>query len=97
MHPKYEGFENEDLFKKILRTKFSNIEFLDFAKFPALNSDFGDFEHLNYRGADKFSKWFNGLINAGLMNRSNKQQLINEKIENYRHELAVDQIARQIF
>jgi hypothetical protein len=87
LHPKYEGFNNERIFEEILNSNFSAIEFLDFANFPLLNSDFGDLEHLNYRGAKKFSIWFNELVNDGLMSRPDKQQVINEKIENYRQGL----------
>jgi hypothetical protein len=52
--------------------------FLDFADFPILNSEFGDLEHLNYRGAAKFSIWFNKLIESGLLQEPNKQLLINK-------------------
>ena len=65
----------------ILSTRFADIEFLDFAKYPLQNSEFGDFDHLNYRGARKFSIWFNQLIDDGLLERTDKQSFINERIE----------------
>jgi hypothetical protein len=89
LHPKYMGFMTEDIFKGIINTKFRDVEFLDFARFPGLNSDFGDFEHLNYRGAKKFSIWFNNLIKDGLMNQPEKQELINEKIKEYASRLTI--------
>lgn len=80
MHKKYLAFNNEELFQKILTTKFKNIEFLDFKNYPLLDSEFSDLDHLNYRGAKKFSIWFNSLLEKGLLNHKN-QEFINLEME----------------
>jgi hypothetical protein len=80
IHTKSLGVKYESTFKNILLTQFSNTEFLDFKDFPLLNSDFGDFEHLNFRGAIKFSSWFDNLMENGLLQKTNKQSFINDKI-----------------
>lgn len=80
MHPKYSGRLNEPLFKNILKTRFDSVEFLDFKDYPITNAEFGDLEHLNYKGARRFSIWFNQLLNQGLLNQPNKQQFIDEKM-----------------
>lgn len=88
LHEKYTGFQNEQIFQDILNTKFSNIEFLDFSHFPLSNSEFGDLEHVNHKGATIFSNWFAGLLEKGLLEKFNKQSFINEEIkarENLEH------------
>jgi hypothetical protein len=65
---------------RIRKEKFSNIDFLDFNKFPLNDEDFADFGHLNYKGATKFSKWFNTMVNSGLLLNKNKQVLIDQSL-----------------
>jgi hypothetical protein len=81
LHNKCEEYMSEYYFDQFRLLHYSNEEFLDFSKFPLLNSEFADLEHLNYRGARKFSFWFNQLIKQGLLNHNNKQQIINQKIK----------------
>jgi hypothetical protein len=81
LHQKYSALSYENEFQKILKTKYNNIEFLDFKDFPLENSEFGDLEHLNYKGARKFSLFFNQLLDLNILNYTNKQELINEEIE----------------
>ena len=71
---------NEEKFQRIRKLKFKNIEFLDFSKFPLNNNDVVDLEHLNFRGARKFSIWFNNINKMGLLEKSNKQEFINKQI-----------------
>ena len=77
MHPASPELKNEKLYLQILQTHFSEIEFLDFKNFPLLASEFGDLEHLNYRGAKRFSYWFNNLLRQGLLEKAGKQQFID--------------------
>ncbi|WP_420316467.1 hypothetical protein [Ekhidna sp.] len=60
----------------------ASIEYLDFKDFPLLNSDFGDLEHLNHRGARKFSHFFNILLEEGLLEQDDKQGFIHSSIRN---------------
>lgn len=64
LHSKHAGFKAESLYQQILRERFSATEFLDFAHFPLSNDDFADFEHLNTRGAAKFSSYFNDFLKS---------------------------------
>ena len=64
----------------MLKSKFSDTEFLDFSQFQLLNSEFGDLAHLNHKGATKFSIWFNNLLNNGLLEKDNKQKFIDNEM-----------------
>lgn len=80
LHKRYPGLGNEAEYEKILHNEFAGVEYLDFKAFPLPDTDFVDLEHLNFRGARKFSAWFNQLLKEGLLEKENKQQFINEKM-----------------
>ncbi len=61
-HKYYTGRNNEEIFQKIVHEKFANTAFLDFNDYPLADNEFGDLEHLNYLGAEKFSTYFNSFI-----------------------------------
>ena len=46
----------------IRKKEFASIPFLDFNKFELNKEDYADLEHLNFKGANKFSKWFDNLL-----------------------------------
>lgn len=79
-HRSYEYLANEQEFLKIKAAMFSSVEFLDFNKFPVADDGFADFGHLNYKGALKFSEWFNTMLSSGLLSAGKKQFLINQRI-----------------
>ncbi|MEO7982899.1 MAG: hypothetical protein ABI688_02335 [Bacteroidota bacterium] len=81
LHPEFEELRNENFFQQIRGTRFGDIEFLDFKDFPLLNTDYANLEHLNFRGARKFSIFFNDLLQKGLMNKVNKQEFINSEMK----------------
>jgi len=74
----YSGRNNELKFKEILKTNFKNVEFLDFNNFRLNNSEFADSQHLNYKGAKKFSLYFDKLLKKGLLNSHNKKLFIQK-------------------
>ena len=80
LHHEYTGISNEKPFQRILKSNFKNVTFFDFKDFPLLDEDFGDFDHLNYKGAKKFSTFFNDLLQKGLLTKSNKQQFIYQQM-----------------
>lgn len=65
-HTKSQDLINNHIYNKILQTRFSSIQFLDFNEFPLENDEFMDFEHLNSKGAAKFSKWFDTFLKNNL-------------------------------
>lgn len=79
-HRNFSYLKNEISFIKIKKTKFHEIEFLDFNNFPLTNDKFGDFGHLNHKGAKTFSIFFNSLIEDGLLMENDKQVYINKKM-----------------
>jgi len=79
-HKKYLGKGNESQFQEILKSRFSNVDFLDFNDFPLKDEDYGDMEHLNYKGARKFSKFFNELLTKGVLENKETQSVINQKM-----------------
>ncbi|WP_460219704.1 hypothetical protein [Psychroserpens sp. MEBiC05023] len=62
-HSKFIGRKYEVLFQKYREKHFKDIVFLDFKDFILEDSEYGDLQHLNYKGALKFSKWFENQIN----------------------------------
>ena len=72
---------NENKFAEILKTKYIKQTFLDFKDFPLLNDEYRDLDHLNYKGARKFSIFFNDLLKNGLLEKTNKQQFINQEMK----------------
>jgi hypothetical protein len=49
---------NENLFMKVYDSLFRDVKFMDYVNFPLENNEYGNLEHLNYRGARKFSEFF---------------------------------------
>ena len=88
-HEKYAGFSNENTYQEIRNNLFSSIEYLDFSKFPLNNSEYGDLEHLNYKGAKEFSIWFNNLLKKNILNKENKQSMIDEEIKARTHNIGL--------
>ena len=72
--------ENEAFFLKTIKERYGDIEFLDFEKFQLKNIEFGDFGHLNYKGARKYSLFFDQILKKGLLDIDNKQEFINKEI-----------------
>jgi len=71
-HKQYIGNAYESIFQQIKKERYGNIEFLDFKDFPLHNDEFGDLQHLNYKGARKFSSWFNKNIIDSLKQTTNE-------------------------
>ena len=69
LNPKYPGYYNESELKHLLQTRYSTIQFLDFAKFPLEYADYFDLEHLNFNGSKKFSLWFETFKNTELQKK----------------------------
>ena len=83
LHKSYFGRKNERKYHKIRQQFFNNIEYLDFNSFPIQDNEFRDLEHLNYKGAKKFSIWFDSLLKDSLLNVREKQKFINAKIKRF--------------
>lgn len=73
LHADYLGFSNELAFKDMLKNRFPNTQFFDFSQFPLNNHDFADPEHLNSKGARKFSLYFNNIISNYLLETKNNE------------------------
>ncbi len=80
LHPKHNGYKNEQLFHEIRSSKFSGINFMDFSKFPLKDYEFADPQHLNHKGATLFSSWFSDLIKNGILTQENAQKVIDDEI-----------------
>lgn len=84
-HKKYLGYSNEQEYLEILKTRYTDTEYMDFSDFPLSNSMYGDLEHLNHKGAKVFSQWFSNLIDDGLLEKENKQDYINKRMKAEMH------------
>lgn len=80
IHKRSLALQNEALFQWVRNNRYAAIEFLDFSQFPLSNSEFGDLDHLNYKGARRFSQWFASALGNGLLQKADKQQFIDEQI-----------------
>ena len=74
--------------REILVNNFGDVEVLDFKDYPLPNSCYGDFTHLNYRGAANFSTFFDRLLKGNILGKKGKQLFIDEKIKSAREDLA---------
>jgi hypothetical protein len=86
LHTSY-ALDNEAVFQNIIKTRYKEIDFLDFSKFPLTDDEFGDAIHLNHKGAKKYSLWFDTLLKKGLFQKTNKQQFIDQEIKTLEFEL----------
>jgi len=80
-HKEYTSVSNDKKYQELLNNRYKNSSFLDFNNFPLLNEEYRDLDHLNYKGARKFSIFFNDLLKNGLLEKTNKQQFINQEIK----------------
>ncbi len=62
-HPKWAGREFEFDYKRIKKTYFPNIKLIDMINFKLKNEEFGDLQHLNYKGGIKYSLYLNKMLN----------------------------------
>ncbi|MGB0177181.1 MAG: hypothetical protein ACPF9D_08440, partial [Owenweeksia sp.] len=81
VHEFYSNPSKEEAYQNILRKNFPEATLLDFEKFPLENNQYGDFGHINHKGAEVFSRWFAELLNNGLLEKEDKQKFIDEAIE----------------
>ena len=58
LHKNYPKEQNEFKFQTLLKTKFSNVRFIDGTQITLEDNNFADLEHLNQFGATNFTKWF---------------------------------------
>ncbi|MFA7444877.1 MAG: hypothetical protein WCY89_02945 [Flavobacteriaceae bacterium] len=86
LHKDY-NFDNEAVFQNMLKTKYHELDFLDFSEFPLSDDEFGDVLHLNHKGAKKYSLWFDRLLKKGLFQKNHKQKFIDKEIETLNIEL----------
>ena len=80
VHKSYPGRVNEKTLINIKKTEFEDVDFLDFLDFQVEDNEFADAHHLNFRGANKFSAFFNRLLDDGLLSKEDKQQYINTEM-----------------
>ncbi len=66
IHPKLFDSYDEKTFQNIRTKQFNLIPFLDFHDFKLDNGEYGDFNHLNFKGAATFSEHFNTIVQQGV-------------------------------
>lgn len=82
-HSKYPFNQNDKILQEIIQTRYPKLYFLDFNDFYLLNEEYSDLEHLNYKGAKKFSLFFNSLLSDGLIDNSNPEQMVKDRMIKY--------------
>lgn len=81
VHERYKEVSHERQFQELVKNEFNDVEFLDFSEFPMSNDEFADLKHLNYKGAGKYSKWFQQVLDENLLKKQHKQAFINKEIQ----------------
>jgi len=61
-HKKWCGRENEFYFLKLKNIYFRQIKLLDFKNFTLSNNELGDLQHLNFNGANNYSKFIDKYL-----------------------------------
>ena len=61
-HKRLPVLRNEKEYQRVRDSLFSDLEFLDFNDFDLDDEEFSDLDHLNYKGARKFSSYFNEFM-----------------------------------
>jgi hypothetical protein len=79
-HPLYADLSNEGVYQNVLKTRFNDIQLLDFDAMTFPNSHYLDLHHLNSKGANQFTTLFNYLIENNLLNSGNIQSVIADAI-----------------
>jgi len=73
---------NESEFREFLKTKeLQNTPFLDFKEYPLPDQMFADKQHLNKKGQDLFSIFFNQLMTTQITEQKNIQVVIDAEME----------------
>lgn len=80
-HKEYTGVSNEKKYQELLNNRYKDVSFLDFNNFPLLNEEYRDLDHLNYKGARKFSIFFNTLLIKGMLDKKDKQEFIDSEMK----------------
>lgn len=70
----------EERHHDFFRNELAAYEFLDFSQFPLQVEEFADLEHLNDKGARKFSTFFQKLVEKGLFQAADKQRFIEKEM-----------------
>lgn len=81
VRPDMPFLKNEPQYRKVKKEKFPDVELLDFRNYPLPIDEFGDFDHLNHKGAKRFSMYFNNLLADGLLDATDKQKDIDASIK----------------
>ena len=81
LHKKWVGRTNEYFYFKIKKIYFPKVALLDFSNFKLLNDEFSDFQHLQKKGAIKFSTFANLIINKIRFNKILTQEKIDSLIK----------------
>ena len=58
----YKYSNSLELYNEVYEKKFSSIKLLDFSSLFSKKELFGDFMHLNYKGSEEFTDFFNREI-----------------------------------
>lgn len=82
-HPLYADLSNEIIYQNVLKTQFEDVELFDFNAMNLPNSHYLDLDHLNYKGAEEFTKIFSDLIENDLLKSVNKKSVIDKTIKNF--------------
>lgn len=87
IHRLYALKKNESFYQQIRKKRYGDVDYLDLSGMEFATLEYADFEHLNYKGATKYSHWFNNLLNSGLLNGKIMHDSINKEIKVFNNHL----------
>lgn len=80
IHPSWSYLANEKEVIAIQKSRFADVQFLDFKNFPIQNIEFSDLEHLNVKGQMKFTEFFKSFLHDNILTRKDVQKTIDSDL-----------------
>ncbi len=86
-YPDYLETQEISFYNDFLIKELSGVPYLDFSEFDLSLDEMADLEHLNRKGAERFSNWFNRFIKLDGLNQAKLDSMI--WVENERRKMLI--------
>lgn len=80
-HPVLKDNHSRKQLSLFVENEYANINYIDISNYILKNDECADLLHMNYKGAKRYSIWFDNLLKNGLLEKEDIQSFINEQIE----------------
>jgi hypothetical protein len=80
LHPSNPLRRLDPAVERLRLAHFPKLPWLDLQDFPLPDAAYADISHLNHQGANRLSHWFNELLEAGLLETDDLQDLVHGRM-----------------